>query len=452
MKNLALYTALFNYTKKVTDLLKEKTSKKGLPRYPKTIWVRQKSAMYFRSQINQPVWTIPFLEIKDNLKALEEYKVCEKILREAPVIANQLDTLVGSYALRVRREADSIINLILFHHFAKVHLDFDAKLFESIYKKMEDELYDDYLIVERLTPLCGFKSTQKEIKLSKNISINKLDKDEIIHLLNRGIQLGAEFFQGLYNVVEFAIRVTIRSPKIIGNNNEIKNKNLENNLLHSENHVRKIIEVLRCYKRGEMRLLGTYTFTRSIFYSGLSMTPFVVPSFLIRDTFILNKKEVDKFKSFWFKLNDARVKNRQFLSIASKRFSQAISRDNEEDKIIDFLICAEALFLNDIGNIQGELKYRLAQRAANFLEKNAEKRMAIFKFMKSIYDLRSQIVHGEAIKLPKKEDGTKYSLKECCEVIEQYLRKALKKAVNLAINPESPKYLVEWDSLIFQIV
>ena len=450
MKNQLLYTALFDYTKKAIGLLKKEITNTDIPMYPQTVWGYQKGGIYLRKQINQPVWTIPFFKIKDKVKQQEEYKLCRNILKEDDFLSTQIDTMVGTYQFMSRREVDSVINLILFHHLDKKHLQFNTKLFNSVYNEIEKELYNDNIIVERITPLCGFKSSQREIRLSNTISINKLRRDDIINFLNKGVQLGTELIYGLHNVVEFVIKVTIKAPKIIGNDEKVPKPQVEDELLQLTSHVQKIVDALRFFKNGEIHPLGTYTFTKSVFFSGQLMSPFRMPSFIKKNTYVLNKKESDEFKLTWKRLINKNIKNRQFLKIALRRFSQAISRDNEEDKIIDYLICAEALFLNELGNIQGELRYRLAQRAACFLEKNNNKRMIIFKFMKDIYSLRSKIVYGEVVKPPSKEKGDKYSLDKCCNIIEQYLRKALKKAIQLAILPETPKYLVDWDKLVFQ--
>lgn len=144
-----------------------------------------------------------------------------------------------------------------------------------------------------------------------------------------------------------------------------------------------------------------------------------------------------------------RYSGKTFLSVAIRRFSQSNERDSIEDKVIDFLISAEALFLSSGGSFQCELKYRLSHRAAMFIEGDAEKQRKIFEFMQKAYDVRSAIVHGTTPKLPKKEDGTLCSLDEFCRDIEKHLRLSLKKAIKLATTAESSNKIIEWNSIIF---
>lgn len=60
------------------------------------------------------------------------------------------------------------------------------------------------------------------------------------------------------------------------------------------------------------------------------------------------------------------------------------------------MIAAEALFLSDLGSStdRGELKYRLALRAAHFIEAADLTRRQVFEHMKRAYDVRSAIAHG----------------------------------------------------------
>ncbi len=171
-------------------------------------------------------------------------------------------------------------------------------------------------------------------------------------------------------------------------------------------------------------------------------------SFMIKK-FQLVEDEKDKFFDFWKVYQGTNIPEKHFLSVGIRRFSQANERESIEDKIIDFLISAEAIFLSSGGSFQGELKYRLSHRAAMFIEDEIEKQRKIFQFMQKAYDVRSAIVHGATPKLPKKEDGTPYSLDEFCMDLEAYIRFSLNKTIKLASTAVSPSKILEWDTIIF---
>jgi hypothetical protein len=67
------------------------------------------------------------------------------------------------------------------------------------------------------------------------------------------------------------------------------------------------------------------------------------------------------------------VTDRRFIGIAARRFSFAHERYNWQDKIIDLLIAAEALFFCDQGE-KSELTYRLCLRASFFLSNDGKER------------------------------------------------------------------------------
>lgn len=84
-------------------------------------------------------------------------------------------------------------------------------------------------------------------------------------------------------------------------------------------------------------------------------------------------------------------------------------------KIVSYVNALECLFTTT----KAELTHRLSERAAFFLEKEPEKRMALYKKIKKAYSLRSTIVHGEHIK--EKEEV----LIELSVELDKILRKLL---------------------------
>lgn len=108
----------------------------------------------------------------------------------------------------------------------------------------------------------------------------------------------------------------------------------------------------------------------------------------------LSEKAASQLPGFWAALNSPGVRNRQFLQVALRRFGLACERIYPEDALLDLMIAAEALFLTDVGDdkYRGELRFRLALRAAMFID--SDDRRATFRAIRLAYDLRSQLVHG----------------------------------------------------------
>lgn len=90
-------------------------------------------------------------------------------------------------------------------------------------------------------------------------------------------------------------------------------------------------------------------------------------------------------------LVDTEVKG---FAIALRRFRDTWERHwpDDPERLLDIAIALEAIFLND-GNDK-ELRYRLALRAARFLEAPGPQRVDTFVAVRQLYDLRSQVAHG----------------------------------------------------------
>jgi len=109
-----------------------------------------------------------------------------------------------------------------------------------------------------------------------------------------------------------------------------------------------------------------------------------------------------------------RKESRTPLDIALSRFDDGYERVKPEDKIIDYMIALEALYLQ--GESSGELAYRFAHRMAVLLAAKKEERQQLFSQIKKSYELRSKIVHGAKYKLSPQdvwfvEDKLRLSIK-----------------------------------------
>lgn len=83
----------------------------------------------------------------------------------------------------------------------------------------------------------------------------------------------------------------------------------------------------------------------------------------------------------------------QRITIGVLFLQTARSQSDLGIKISQYCSALEALFSSD----NTELTHKLSERIAYFLEKDKNKRLLLFKQIKDIYTIRSQVVHGSAI-------------------------------------------------------
>ncbi len=454
-RNQELHDALRAYTSRALEKLNAYGKAATEYRMEEPRWVARKDNMFEQVQ-NAPVrWGFAIAFSEAVLQGLPEYQEVHEVLQRDPVVAPQMDTLVGTSLEMMRLDAYQIVNAIAFEIVRQGHaLEYNTDIFESEYTRLEEFLWSDDIEHEWLNVLYGF-TTLNDVELDDTLTIVRLSDAQICDLLNMGIPMGHRMSHVATSVARFAIRAREKLPKVVGEaRDEDNRRNAAEVIERNERREEHVIRILRLFKTGPVYSVASIRTRNSLFPSGYSFSKNKEPRLSCYNKYELSKEDMPQLRQLWNQSNNLdKQKKRHFLTVALRRFSQARDRTDAEDAMIDLLICAEALFLTGIGKDRGELGYRLSQRAAFFVEDEPPKRIRAFKFIKRMYGVRSEIVHGTDTppKLPVKKDGTRYTLEECCAKTEEYLRRALKKAIGIAQDPAAPKFLIDWESLIFRL-
>jgi hypothetical protein len=146
-------------------------------------------------------------------------------------------------------------------------------------------------------------------------------------------------------------------------------------------------------------------------------------------TYSFGDRDAQLLKLLWEKLDSPVV--RDALDVAIRRFSDSCVRHRNEDKVIDLMIAAEALFLR--GANEGEKSFRLALRAGQFLAEGSAAR-EVFDRMRLAYHYRSVLVHGGKPLSDRKLK--KLDLMKFAGEVGDDIQAAIFKALNLLDTPE----------------
>ena len=139
--------------------------------------------------------------------------------------------------------------------------------------------------------------------------------------------------------------------------------------------------------------------------------------------------DLEKVKSMYKKLMTIPKTTKDALRVPLDRWAKSNGQRDSVDSMIDLGIAFESLYLNDGGS--GELKFRLAMRAAWHLGKDPNHRAELMDEFKDIYDRRSRAVHtgkldsksDKAMSDPKKRDAFISRAQELCsESIKTIIR------------------------------
>lgn len=118
------------------------------------------------------------------------------------------------------------------------------------------------------------------------------------------------------------------------------------------------------------------------------------------------------------------------VQTALDRFNLSYGRGEATDRIIDYWISLEALFLP---GSEGEKSYRAALRVASFVGRSSKDKMQIYRQARESYKARSWLVHGQ--QEGRKKSKKSFDFERIAVETGANLRRALRVAV---LNPGEP--------------
>lgn len=383
------------------------------------------------------------------LEVLSEYKECLLTFKKYPEIMCQFNQLTG-----VGIAASRSVTLETFMLHIPQLLGIHSELLE-----FNETFYSNDIKFDVIVPLQGPRFSGS-IKLEENLEICLVSSKDLRPINDKEITDNAEAQPSVETC--WAIRTSYSLPKLLGEDVESQERKTQDDVNNKKREsanelVELVVIVLRLFSYLVCRFSSIYPVTmlhqaRSLLYP--QKKPFRIryfPDFTI--TWGYDENFTKSFPEFWRTFRMKGVSDRKFIEVAAKRFSFAHERYNWEDKIVDLLIAAEALFLCDHDG-KSELRYRLSLRAACFLADDQESRKQIFTDFKTAYDLRSKIVHGVGAErdIYRISESEQYGMDGFVSKIQWYICCAICKAIRISNEPHTPKYLVDWDTLIFNAI
>ena len=145
------------------------------------------------------------------------------------------------------------------------------------------------------------------------------------------------------------------------------------------------------------------------------LNPFYeLPSTIHRELYQFRVKEIDQIREIFEKITKTDFDKRKPLKIARDRLNRSYGKSMLDEKIVDFMIGFEALFLRESSMCSGQI---IGTGCSTLLGKTDEERNDIYNFLKKTYKLRNDIVHGSEID---------YSgIRETTLKLKEFLRKSI---------------------------
>lgn len=420
MKNVKLHDLFRSLSIETAKLLKDKIQTQGdIPtRIEEKIEIKDSSSASF-FHITKIDLSRVFIKCeKEVLQLITAQDVIKELKRDA-LINTHLDQLVGVEG----SGQSSFTTHICLHRFLLPLLDefdelnWNEEKFEKHYRFLEDTFYIEKIPHRAVAPLENFSADISELKIAENLKIIKIKKEELQEIWARG-----EFspFVNRHKIwhTEYAIEITWDAKKIIGSGNQIPVGS------QVKGAIEEVLTSLRIYKAGitGFNFIEIKSIQPSVLITGIESIGGLATQPYLGEKYSLQSADNIEFVKLFRSLKAAKTYTiPNYLFVALRRFEYAYSRLLPEDKLLDFMIGFEAIFLK--GDEQQELSYRLSLRSAYFLSETVEERKDVFDFIRRAYKARSEIVHGERATGEGKN-------KEFVDKVEFYLRSSVKKILN----------------------
>lgn len=364
-----------------------------------------------------------------SLSKSAEYQLCEHLMQTTEAVARHLDKLIVIGSTGQRFDVPNCLLKFVAYQLKDMKIPvFETGQFEHTFRDFEEFIANDVVDFEGWIPLEHLSCQHLPIQFTSLVRL----MDSLVVTDCAGKQ-----------------KKVRGNPVVYCEWQEAKLMNCDpttRSLTEKKTIGSQIVMSLHLLKEGRVRADGIFArpkrwtpiWSNFIVKSPGVWTP-APPLYEFREEEV---NEVQIIRQQLVTLNEQLFKS---LALALRRYEIAQKRVDPGDRLIDQMIAFEALYLADEGGT--EKAFRLALRTAFLLERG-EVRKVVYETMKQAYSIRSSIVHGADPKLPKGA-GVQMSLSDFSKLTEDYLRRSLRRFLDLAQRPKARNPLVNWDDLLF---
>jgi hypothetical protein len=392
--------------------------------------------------------------VLDQLKLLPEWAAVGNAAAQYPRVMEHLDTLVGTSSSSMRWDLDRLASAVV----PRGMLATDGSLrlqtsepFGKRYRRLEQFLRGATVTTTVIWPLAGITLAQKSLTLGLHASIRRLTREEAGRLL--GLHLIPLRHGHHFPVVAemdarpFALVTSFSVPKVIG---EMDDSDMSEFEAH-ENLKQRMLEDLQAAAAvvGIANLGVGSEFEIGDWYEGwvkFRGAPASGPAILTPQPVLAAEGRL--LKEVWQYLSP-RAQVSRAVALAARRLAFVGERLRPEDRILDLMISAEALYLKDAGSAQdrGELRHRLSLRAAAW-DRSSQSKADVHAIMKKAYDARSAVSHGGTPEIRTLTwQGNDISLQQLIDLTRPIVQRGLLRAIRgQAKNRTS--FPPDWDAMI----
>jgi hypothetical protein len=359
-------------------------------------WTPNSYGVFRRERHTRPAPIATLLRFGQDLLQTPGYEAAATAIRSVPFIEAELGNYVVTDLHVVRQCVDDVLRELLCAAlegpadsctYSPEHLDAEwASVVESFASPDVD--------YEAVVPLPGCSGALPggELALDDNAALITLSQDHIVAALSGGV-----FGPG--DVVRpdcvYGLRVVVTSRKEVTQIPRALDPDASGRFLDRlQPIIDRAILAMRLAGSGALFFPGMVVRTRQFGFRTLQNTYHYIHTPRIPGSYVLNEDRARRIQSVRRLLATSEGCRAGLIESALHRFGLACTRIRDDDRLVDLVIAAEALFLSDSGSDRGELRFRLALRAALLIESAGGDARRTYQAFRRGYNLRSKIVHG----------------------------------------------------------
>jgi len=320
---------------------------------------------------------------------------------------------------------------LIIKYFEKEKTRFNKTEFNLIFENFLTYLKNEQNMLYYFSPIYNFEFDDDNLIIDENIKIRKISEHEKKYLLN-------------YYEHFVPIKVSINKIKYVFVIN-IKN-DVEDASSTVSKKVFQVLNKFKILKNGDILSGGLYNFDKSENWNPknrfqrINIEPVGVFS---KNIYNLRKKHSKKFQTMLkkitnrypmleinytvsnkteeTKINEYLLKYDDYFDRVIRRFSAALEKKNESEKIVDLILALEILLVSS----PGDSTLKISQRTALFIGKNDKEKLEIWRYMQTFYSFRSGQVHEFTDRAMKVKNIPEITKKEAIKKLEIWARRSI---------------------------
>jgi hypothetical protein len=421
------------------------------------VWEKTEQNTMMPRDVPDATWSVKF---SVESMQLPEWKAAEETARAWTPLARHMGHLIGCKGRNYMRGSLGMLTRPFIPEptydqtkNAIVLPVFDAQQFADLFECFASFVESDTLTYISKTVLVGLRieAHHLPLRLSEVVSIQALSRHEVQTYGDMGL-IQAPFMgpKDLYEWTGLPWLVAVWSdvmPKVFKKDAASTDFAAPSRAEDLQHVLQSVLGALAITRFGSVGLGGGTTRISGWQFGGISLTrpKTSVPEFTPNPARHMQLNDSDRnMLQQIFPAVFRRRSETDALGIAQRRLTHAMEDELDEDRLLDDMIAAEAIFGDR--ESKTEIKFKFALRSAYILAPDdPQLRRRIFEDMKSAYDVRSDIVHGSKPKENKHKIGGKpVQVSAFVQAIEDYIRTALRMLVLSSDSAVPPR----WDDMI----